>query len=123
MTLSKPTSPKRREVTFRFPDQLSMKETPNKALLSIRLKYGEGIPRKRILEIHVVSKGVFDRSIQAFKNDRSPGKEGKPTSLSIEEEGMFVTLLDRYIASGRYPTFSDMTHMVFLFSIHLTSSI
>jgi hypothetical protein len=100
---------------IRFPDIKVMKEYHNPALLGIRLHYGDKIPRKTILDEHVVSRGTYDRAIASFKRCRTPGKRGQPMLLSIFEEGLLTAELDKRILSGIKPTYAEITVLVFRF--------
>jgi hypothetical protein len=107
----------RRELK-RFPDIELMDEFENKAMLGIRLHFGDLHSRKEILEKNLVPRSTFDRAIVAFNHVRRLGKIGKPDFLSEAEEGLLLNYLDGELALGHLPKCSMIRKKVFYSIFH-----
>jgi hypothetical protein len=91
-----------------------MEEVESLAEAAVRLHFAEGISRKQILERTGIPRGVFDRSVDAFKRGRVPGKVGRPSLLIPHEEKLLKENLLTEAGKHHFFTRSEISIEVFI---------
>jgi hypothetical protein len=107
---------------IRLPPVELLSTIPSDSKLAVILHFGEHKTRKDILATGLIARGVYDRAVRAFKDNREPGRIGRPPILTCFEDDQLVEKVKREIDAGHFFTRKEISEEVF-FPIYSFQSI